>query len=324
MPHKEVDTSELLHRAEHLYYQRNFEECEHALKELAEHEPQKGEAFYGLGVLHYQLNMLETAETYLRCSLRESPKHSNALFYLGEIAAARGQLREAGGFYEKALEANPKHRGAANRLERLARHLLASGKRLYQQGRFDESEATFRQVLKFGRFEAAALYGLGVTELGRDHLEKAKLELTRCLKMHPRHANACFYLGVISSRLGDRDGAQSLFRKTLEINPRHAGALKALGLQPKPQPSDDEQPKSQPADANSSTTTPAPVASATTFSTYRDEIFVRVIAAVVAVFILFGIAPLNRPGPGLVEFVAWAVVIFAVSFPVIFIAKKWR
>jgi hypothetical protein len=107
--------------------------------------------------------------------------------------------------------------------------LLESAKGLLQQGRLQESEAAFHQVVSSGQYVAEGFYGVGLVRLNLNDLDGAAYHFKNALQCDPRHANALYQLGVIAERQQSWQEALLLHENVLAMNPQHRGAREALG-----------------------------------------------------------------------------------------------
>src|SRR5271170_5028953 len=105
------------------------------------------------------------------------------------------------------------------------------GKRLYQQRRFDESEAVFGRLAADKEYHPAGHYGLGVVNYARGRITAAADNFRKCIAGAPGdslHADALYYLGAIALTHGDVPGSLSLHRQALDRNPEHFGSARQV------------------------------------------------------------------------------------------------
>ena len=109
----------LLEQAKALLQQKRWQESEATFKQLLAFKQHVAESYYGIGVIHLNLNDLSTASRFFNVSLQVDPNNANALYQLGFIAEKLQNWAEASAFYTKALMINPQHMGAKAALTRL-------------------------------------------------------------------------------------------------------------------------------------------------------------------------------------------------------------
>jgi tetratricopeptide (TPR) repeat protein len=112
---------------------------------------------------------------------------------------------------------------------------LALAMQLVSRREYPQSEQIFKDLIASGSELAESFYGIGMIRLASGKLEDATKQFENCVKLHPNHANAHYYLGEIAERRNDPDGAKRSYQKAIEINPRHAGALKKVGPSRQPE-----------------------------------------------------------------------------------------
>jgi tetratricopeptide (TPR) repeat protein len=106
---------------------------------------------------------------------------------------------------------------------------LEHAQKLLAEGRINESLAIFGQLADGTEMPSEGHYGVAFIQFKKGDLDSAGAGFRRVLKLDPNHANAAYYLGVISERDGQQDIARAYYERALTHNPEHAGALQKLG-----------------------------------------------------------------------------------------------
>lgn len=106
--------------------------------------------------------------------------------------------------------------------------LLAEGRALLEQHRYDESRRVFLKATAFPEAAAEAHYGLGVLALSQGDNPLAQGYFREAIRGDPRHANALFQLGHISELNNASAEAVDFYRQALTVQPTHAAALARL------------------------------------------------------------------------------------------------
>ncbi len=117
---------------------------------------------------------------------------------------------------------------AAPAAARSGPELLAAGRSLLEQERYDESRQAFLAAAQLPDSTAEACYGLGVIALSQGNLPLAEGNFGQAIQDEPGHANALYQLGYIREQRGERQAAGDFYRKALAAHPGHAGALAGL------------------------------------------------------------------------------------------------
>jgi hypothetical protein len=113
--------------------------------------------------------------------------------------------------------------------------IVDEAKALLAQGRVQESEVLFRQVLTSPTHAAIGFYGIGLTRLVADDVQAAQSLFEQALTLDPANANALYQLGAIAEREGSIDEARSSYERVLALVPGHVGAQERLRtIRPQP------------------------------------------------------------------------------------------
>ena len=102
--------------------------------------------------------------------------------------------------------------------------------RLHQQGRLDEAELAYRQLLCEQPDHAGALHLLGVVHHQRDEYETALDLIGRAIAINPNKAVYHNNYGAAILLLGRYNEALASFRRSLSIRPGYADALANLAM----------------------------------------------------------------------------------------------
>ena len=101
---------------------------------------------------------------------------------------------------------------------------------LHRQGRLEDAEALYRQVLRRDPRQAAALHFLGVLSAQRRRYAEAADLIRAALERQPRYADAHNNLGNALAALGRWEAAASAYRRALVLAPDNASAHSNLGV----------------------------------------------------------------------------------------------
>lgn len=201
---------------------------------------------------HVLLEMGKPAEAVplLQEATRLDPGAVGAWFNLGRALADSGRGKEADAAFEKSFDLSPERKS------------LAYGSKAHQEGKLDEAERLYRQVLRFnpGNVDAmrllsnilaqtqradeaeqllvkaltltpdfvAARIDLGVVLREQDRFAEAIQSFRTAIAIEPENPRTHFLLGGTFAPAGLTYDAIESYRRALALNPRHAGAW--LGL----------------------------------------------------------------------------------------------
>lgn len=204
-----------------------------------------------LGFLLIELRRPEEAVEVLQNATRLDPKAENALFSLGRALALLGKGEEADAAFEASFALNPE------------RKLLALAAEHHKEGRFDEAENSYRELLRLRPDNVDALrllggvmanrsefaeaeilfrraisfapdFSLAIVDLGRllqeQHRYPEAVEcFSRVVEMEPNSPKPRFMRAAALAPLGRTFEALAEYRRVIEIRPKHAGAWLGLG-----------------------------------------------------------------------------------------------
>jgi len=101
---------------------------------------------------------------------------------------------------------------------------------LHREGRIDEAERRYRDILAADPGHAGALHFLGVCAYQRGDDDTAARHIEAALAAHPREPMANNNLGLVYRRQDRSDAARAAFDREIAIDPRNAVAYNNRGL----------------------------------------------------------------------------------------------
>ena len=190
------------------YLQVNdLERAERFLKQAVDLAPTFAKPHEDLGILMIQDERFDEAIPLLEKAIRLDPSMANAYFNLGKALAATGKGKEADQAYEKAFELSPE------------RKAMALAAKAHKEGRLDEAEKGYRQVLQSNPKNVDALRFLAQVASSRSHFDDAERFLKRAIKLAPDFLLALLDLGDIYKNQNRYHEAVACFEKAIEIAP---------------------------------------------------------------------------------------------------------
>ncbi len=100
----------------------------------------------------------------------------------------------------------------------------------HQEGRLDEAERGYREVLRRTPDWGQVLNALGTVYLDKMQLDKAKKAFTKAACLKPYNISACYNLAVLKQRENDHKEAIVLYKTMLEAQPDYGQAWNNLGV----------------------------------------------------------------------------------------------
>ncbi|HOI90430.1 MAG TPA: FkbM family methyltransferase [Candidatus Rifleibacterium sp.] len=194
-------------------------------------------ALFSLGVEKFQQNDLAGA---LSCFERAKLIRTDfpPLWYnLGLITGKLGKINEAISFLDMALELDPTYKEARDLKNGIsadqtqARQILPpksipgyseklnQALALQNQGKIDQAEAIFQEILAAEPNDVPALFSLGGIEHNRGNQLKALEFFERAAKCKPDFAQIWYNLGIVLQSLKQFDRALAAYDKALQLQP---------------------------------------------------------------------------------------------------------
>jgi tetratricopeptide (TPR) repeat protein len=246
---KDVNVTALLGAT--LLKTRQLEEAEKYLRLAIQLAPSFAKPHEDLGRLLVEQRRAEEAVELLRTATRLDPTLEVAHFNLGKALVMLGKGKEADEAFEKSFDLNPERKKLAHATEHYKEGRLEEAERLYGEvlranpdnvdalrmmgtialsaSRFDEAERYLRRAIS----EAPDFVG-AIIDRGRALKEQSRFEAAigcfrNAIEMEPGNVQAHFQLASTLSPAALTSEAIDAFQQTLELRPNHAGALLGLG-----------------------------------------------------------------------------------------------
>ncbi|MBF0182129.1 MAG: tetratricopeptide repeat protein, partial [Magnetococcales bacterium] len=175
----------------------------------------------------HQAGRLSEAEKHYREVLRVAPGHPDANHNLGLLAVATGRPELALNHLRAARLAVP---GAELFRRSLVEALFAHALRLHQEGRPDEAEPLYREILTLDAGHADALHLLGMVAHQRGHWQEAVERIVGAIAVNDREALYFANLGVVYRAWGKPEEAEACLRRAVGMQPDHADWWFQLGV----------------------------------------------------------------------------------------------
>jgi tetratricopeptide (TPR) repeat protein len=199
------------------FKQQQHEEAEQYLRRAIELAPSFAKPAEDLGLLLLDTGRDEEAVEVLRNAVRLDPGSEIAQFNLGKALARVGRGAEADQAFEAAFELDP------------TKKLLAEAARQHGDGKLEEAERSYREVLRTDPDNATALRMLAMLAATANHMSDAEKLLRRALEKAPDYCVAHIDLGRIFKEQDRYEDAAGCFRRAIELEPRNPQPWYLLG-----------------------------------------------------------------------------------------------
>src|SRR5258706_9265871 len=100
---------------------------------------------------------------------------------------------------------------------------------LHKEGRLEEAEARYRELLVFNPDDPETLHLLGMVRRQRGDMGEALELVRRALELNPERPTYFMTLAGLEMHAGMFDAAERDFSAALELDPNLTGAYSALG-----------------------------------------------------------------------------------------------
>jgi tetratricopeptide (TPR) repeat protein len=172
-------------------------------------DPKDPEAYQALGNFYTSSGQREKAVEEFRSVLSSHPSDNSVRTDLVETLLDLNRIAEAEPFCHEILKANPSD----------ARGLLAQGRVLFSQGKYDAAKAALEGAVKGAPNSAAPHYFLGLLQESAGFPDLAKASFARALELQPQMALASAALSNLVVKSGNRDEALRLAENAQHANP---------------------------------------------------------------------------------------------------------
>lgn len=204
---KDVNMSGLLGAV--LIKRRRLEEAEQVLKQTIALAPTFAKAHEDLGYALLEQERYEEAVEVLQKAARLDPKLDAARFNLGKALASTGRGKEADAAFEASFELSPE------------RKKLALAAKHHQEGRIEDAEQLYRQVLNNNPRNVDALRMLAMVAATAKRYDDAERLLRKAVGIAPDFLTAVVDLGRVLKEQDRFEEAIDCFKNAIAINPNN-------------------------------------------------------------------------------------------------------
>ena len=204
---KDVNMSGLLGAV--LIKRRRLDEAEQVLKQTIALAPTFAKAHEDLGYALLEQERYEEAVEVLQKAARLDPKLDAAHFNLGKALASTGRGKEADAAFEASFELSPE------------RKKLALAAKHHQEGRIEDAEQLYRQVLNNNPRNVDALRMLAMVAATAKRYDDAERLLRKAVGIAPDFLTAVVDLGRVLKEQDRFEEAIDCFKNAIAINPNN-------------------------------------------------------------------------------------------------------
>ncbi len=228
-----------------------LEEAERALRRTVRLAPTFAKPHEDLGLVLLELKRPAEAADVLRKAVRLDPELELAHFNLGKALAKLGFGREADEAFEQSFALSPERRKLAHAAELHRDGRLEDAEKVYREvvranpdnvdalrmlarialaaGRGADAERLLLRALRIAPDFAGALNDLGRAQKEQNRFQEAIDTFTRLVAIEPDNPQAHLQLAAALAPAGQTGRATDAYRRALELRPDFAGAWLGLG-----------------------------------------------------------------------------------------------
>jgi tetratricopeptide (TPR) repeat protein len=194
-------------------------QAEQLYRQVLHEQPDRADAWAGLGEVCHTLGRRDEAAHSYRRSLELDPESVRVRNRLGVVLQELGRLDEAIVCFREALRLQADTAESHNHL----------GIALLRQGRIEEAVAAVREALRLEPASAAAHDSLGQALAAQGCLAEAANSYRQAVETQPGFRQAWFNLGEVLGVLGRADEAAACYDRAWRLRPDDPAPLTALG-----------------------------------------------------------------------------------------------
>ena len=200
-------------------YKGELDKAETAFKQALTIAPDDAVVRYNLAQVYLSQGKLDEALDMLAQGVALDPASAQLQLLYGKVLAVKGRLVEAEQALVKATELAPLN----------ASTWLNLGQVYYLEKKFAEAIDTLNKAIELDPlgFPEAYFY-LGRSHREAGHVDDARLNLTKAIKLAPDNADYHYWLARALIAAGENDAARTQLKRALELAPNHQEAKKAL------------------------------------------------------------------------------------------------
>ncbi len=188
------------------------------LKTATDLKPDFTAAWFDLGLVQLELNLLDDAQTALKKTAEQDGDNPDVWLALGIAYERDGMMSAADTAYATGLAKAPENVALLNGVARILR------KRGMHRAAADKARA----ILQVNSNSLDAYNTLGLAYLGLEEFELARFVFTKAQASVPggeTSASLAANLGLVFFREGEEFQAEAKFQKARDMDPKHPGAM---------------------------------------------------------------------------------------------------
>jgi tetratricopeptide (TPR) repeat protein len=200
--------------------QERYADAAAAFREAIRLDADYANAYYGLGLVLWDVGRLAEAEAAFREAIRLDPGNAVSHNDLGLVLREVKRSAEAEAAFREAIRLDPDYTHPRNSL----------GNVLRDAGRLAEAEAAYREAIRLGPDNANPHNGLGNVLRDTGRLAEAEAAYREAIRLDPDYSYPHNGLGLVLRDAGRLAEAEAAFREAIRLGPDNAYAHNGLGL----------------------------------------------------------------------------------------------
>ncbi len=161
-----------------------------------------------MGILYYNQNKYNLAESYMKKTIEIEPKYFLAYSWLGFLYNKKGELNKAVELYESVLKKYPDYTYIIRNLGIYYRDLK----------RTDDAMAQFRKAVRLKENDHMSWHEIGSIYMNKGEYDESIGYFKKALKIQPEYYYSLANMGYSLSMKGDYDGAFTFLEKAYNLH----------------------------------------------------------------------------------------------------------
>ncbi len=161
--------------------------------------------------------------------LNKFPFFANAAYSMGGVRIRQKQYDDAIKWFNRALEIYPGFANAEAAIATVVKNKFNDGNNLYRRGDLEGALDAYNKVIEFDSTFYQACYQIGVISTRMGDIDQAVSFYSKALEIAPTFYKGWYALGLAYNKLAEYEEALSALQKALDVDPTYQKAYSAMG-----------------------------------------------------------------------------------------------
>ncbi|NQU27183.1 MAG: tetratricopeptide repeat protein [Candidatus Marinimicrobia bacterium] len=161
--------------------------------------------------------------------MTQFPFFANAAYSMGGVKIVQKQYEVAIKHFRQALEIYPEFSNAQSAIKTVIKNMYNDGNTLYKRGDLEGAVEAYEKVIEFDSTFYQACYQIGVISTRMGDIDQAIAYYKKALNILPTYTKGWYALGLAQKRDTDPENAVISFQRAIDVDPTYARAYVAIG-----------------------------------------------------------------------------------------------